>query len=346
MDNRNAAPLYAGRRPRRRFVLSSTSMLASFGIIQGTARAAQFEFKCGSNFPFDHPASNRMRQIWSAVEHESGGRIRTRYFPNSELGGDAAMFSQLRLGAMQFFLIAPGNLSSVVPVFDISLLGFAYKDEDDGLRVIDGPLGAYLRQESAAKGLHTLRTVWNSGMFQLSSSAHPIRNPDDLRGFKVRVTESKITLDLFRNLGASPVAVSFNEVYMALQTKLVDGNSTPLVQVEASRFYEVQKYLSLTNHQWSPIWFIANGDVWKSLPPDLQELVERNCTKYALREQDDTKAVNASVGTKLAQQGMTINTVDQTAFRGRLGSYYSDWSRTLGGTAWSLLERSVGRKLA
>jgi TRAP-type transport system periplasmic protein len=330
---------------RHGFVLGSASTLATIGIVHAPAKAAQFEIRCGSDFPPDHPTSVRLTQMWNAVLRESGGRIHTQYFPNSQLGNDAAMLTQLRSGVLHFFLISPANLAAVVPAVDISFLGFAYRDAAEGLHVMDGPLGTYEREQIASKGMYAMRTHWDSGMFQIGSNSHPIRNPDDLHSFKVRVPPSRITLDLFTTLGASPIPTSTAELYMALQTRLVDGESGPMVTIETQRWYEVNKYISLTNHQWSGLWLIVNADFWKSLPPDLQAVLERNNTKYALLERRDSKLANASVADKLARQGIVLNRVDQAPFRLRLKSYYETWAKEFGPAAWGSLEASLGHKL-
>ena len=283
--------------------------------------------------------------MWAAIERESGGRIHTQLFPNSQLGGDTAMFTQLRSGALQFFIIPPGNLSSVVPVADISYLGFAFDSADDALRVMDGALGAYVRQEVAGKGIYAFRNMWDGGMFQIGSNSRAIRSPEDLKGFRLRVTASKITIDLFREIGASPTTLNTAEIYTGLQTKIVDGEVSPLISIKTLRWYEVNKFISTTNHNWSGYWLIANGETWKSLPTDLQEIIERNNAKYAAMERKDSKELNASLAAELAKLGLGFNSVDQAPFRQLLGSYYKTWASAFGPTAWNHLQNSVRQRL-
>jgi TRAP-type transport system periplasmic protein len=333
------------RASRRTFAIGSAAALSSIGVVKAPAKAAQFEFKCGSHEPRDHPSSIRLKQMFDTVEQESAGRIHVQFFPDSQLGGDATMFTQLRLGALHFLFMNAGVLASVVPPADISFLGFAYKDADEGFRVLNGPLGDYIRAEAAAKGIHGFRTMWDDGVSHVGSGTHPIRVPEDLAGFKIRTPSSRITVDLFRALGASPTPLDPAEVYTALQTKLVDGETLTLVMLETSRWYEVQKYVSLTNHAWSGLWMLANGDTWKSLPPDLQEIMERNNTKSAMLEHRDNKIATASVADKLTRQGMIMNKVDPAPFRVRLRPYYDTWASAFGPTEWGLLESGIRHKL-
>jgi TRAP-type transport system periplasmic protein len=333
------------RRSRRGFMVSGSAALAAAGVVTAPARAAQFEFKCACDLPLDHPATIRMQQMWGTIALESSGRIHTQFFPNNQLGGEGAVFTQLRVGALQFMLTTPGTLASVVPAANIAYLGFAFKDADDALRVMDGQLGSYICAEIASKGLYGFRTFWDSGMLQVSSSARPIREPGDLRGLKIRVVETKILVDLFKALGASPTPMGSSELYSALQTKVVDGTSAPLVTLESARWYEAQKYISLTNHSWSGLISIANESAWKSLPADLQGVIERNNGKYSALARANTKALNQSMAAKLTSQGLLINAVDQAPFRALLKPYYSSWAGAFGPAQWGLLETALGKKL-
>ncbi len=329
---------------RRRFAGVCGAAAASAVFIASRARAAQYQFKCGGDLPVDHPTSVNTRQMWAAIERESGGRIHTEFFPDNQLGSDPAMFSQLRVGALQFISVSPGTVSSVVPVANMFYVGFAFKDAEEAYRTMEGPLGAYIGREMTAKGVHAL-SVWDLGMFEIGLNPRPIRTPEDMRGLKLRVVDSRIVVDLFRALGASPVPLSPNEMYTALQTKVIDGEMLSLVTIEARRFYEVNKYISLTNHLWSTAWLVANGDTWNGLPPDLQAIVDRNSKKYAQIARRQIKILNVSIVDKLARQGVTINPVDPGPFLPLLKSYYQSWESAFGPAAWGMLEAAIGRKL-
>ena len=330
---------------RRTFAAGSAAALTSIAFIKAPAKAAQFDLKCGSSVAPDHPLNVRAAQMFGAIERESNGRVRIQLFPNSQLGGDTAMFSQLRSGAIAFLFNNPGNLASVVPVGDITNVGFAFEDSDEALRAVDGPLGGYIRSEIANKDLIALNKMWNSGMYEVGSNPRAIRAPLDLQGMKIRVLQSRIAVDLFATLGASPVALSIGEVYTSLQTKIVDAVGVPLTTYDTLKFYEVTKYLSLVDWAWSGLWFMANADLWKSLPPDVQQIIDANNTKYALLERRDTKLFNQSVVNRITKHGVAVGRVDQAPFRARLGTYYATWARAFGSQAWTLLESAVGRKL-
>jgi tripartite ATP-independent transporter DctP family solute receptor len=332
------------RTSRGRFVAAATA-LVGFAVHAGPVKAAQFEFKCGSQQPAEHPSCVRLAQMWTTVSKESAGRVHVEFLPNSVLGTDPAMLAQLRLGALQFLSTSPGALGAVVPMADVSNLGYAFQNLAEAARVMDGPLGAYLRDDAATRGIHVLRSFWGSGMFQIGSNSHPIHTPEDLRNFKVKVV-GKISIDLMKSFGASPTPVSLVELYSALQTKLVDGEAAPLGTMETSKLFEVNKYVSMTNHAYSGQWVIANAGLWANLPPDLQGIIERNATKYAIIERRDTELVASSCRDKLARQGLVFNDVDRAPFRALLRPYYETWSKEFGPKVWGLLQSGLGHTLA
>jgi tripartite ATP-independent transporter DctP family solute receptor len=328
---------------RRRFLVATGA--AAEVLPRVPVRAAQFEFRCGHQFAREHPINVRLTQMWESIAAESGGRMHATIFPNSQLGSDSSMFSQLRLGALTMQGLSAGTLASLAPSADIGFLGFAFKSSEEGLRAMTGPLGAYIRDEAARKGVRVLATIWDSGMIQMSSSTHPIRTPRDLTNMKIRVAESPILSGLFKTLGANAVPLPQGELYTALQTRTVDGEAGTLLTMETTRVTEVQRYISLTNHAWSGLWIGVNGEAWNALPTDLQAVVERNNTRYAKLEWRDIALLNGSLADKMARRGLIVNAVDQQPFRALLRPYYEYWSAAFGAAEWKLLESSLGREV-
>ncbi len=330
---------------RRRFLAASAATFASIAVVRAPARAAQWTYKYASNVSADHPLNVRMHECWNAVKNETGGRLEVQVFPNNQLGGDTQVLGQVRSGAVQFFTLDGGILQSVVAVAGIQGVGFAFKDSQDAFRAMDGPLGDYVRGEIRKVGLYVHPKMWENGMRQITSSSKPIRTAADLEGFKIRTPAGALWVDLFKSFGAAPTPINFNEVYTALQTHVVDGQENPYAIIDTARLFEVQKYLSVTNHMWSAYHFLGNQDAWKALPPEVQATVERNLTKYALLQRRDTQLRNDSLADKLVRHGMTMNRADTSGFRAKLASsgFYKKWAQTFGSDSWSLLERTSGR---
>jgi TRAP-type C4-dicarboxylate transport system substrate-binding protein len=171
-----------------------------------------------------------------------------------------------------------------------------------------------------------------------------VRTPEDLRGMKLRVPAAPMLSSLFTALGASPTPINFNEVYSALQTKLVEGQENPLAIIATARLYEVQKYCSLTNHVWDAYWILGNRRAVERLPKDIQEIVRRELDKAASDERADIAALSVSLRGELAGKGIQVIEPDKTAFKAALarGSFYKDLRSRFGDEAWKLLQGSVG----
>lgn len=333
------------RLSRGRFVAGSAAALATIAVLRSPARAAQWTYKYASNVSLDHPLNVRMRECWNAVTKETGGRLDVQIFPNNQLGGDTQALQQLRAGAVQFFTLDGGILQSVVPVAAIQGVGFAFKDSNEAFRAMDGALGDHVRAAIRAAGLYVHPKMWENGMRQITSSNKPIRTVADLSGFKIRTPAGELWVDLFKSLGAAPAPLNFSELYTALQTHVFDGQENPYAIIDVGRLYEVQKYVSVTNHMWSAYHFLGNQEAWNALPHDVQSAVERNLTKYALLQRRDTAQRNDSLAEKLARRGMTIVRAETGGFRAKLASsgFYTKWRDKFGAQAWSLLERSSGK---
>ncbi|HTW85287.1 MAG TPA: TRAP transporter substrate-binding protein [Candidatus Sulfotelmatobacter sp.] len=330
---------------RGRFAAAGAAALASVAFARTPARAAQWTYKYASNLPIEHPLNVRMRQCWDAVRAQTAGRLDVQLFPNNQLGGDTAVLQQLRSGAVQFFTLDGGILQGVVPIAAIQAIGFAFRDSNEAFRAMDGALGDDVRDQIRAAGLYVHPKMWENGMRQITASNRPIRSAADLAGFKIRTPAGELWVDLFRSLGAAPGPLNFSEVYTALQTKVFDGQENPFAIVETARLFEVQKYLSVSNHMWSAYHLLGNQDAWNALPRDVQTIVERSLTRFALLQRGDTARLNDALADKLARQGMTILRPDTGSFRAKLAAsgFYGKWKTRFGDRAWDLLEKTSGR---
>ena len=307
------------------------------------AGAAQFSYKLAHGTPTSFPVHVRLSQMCSTVREQTNGRLDISIFPNNILGSELSQLQQLRSGALQFMVIQGVSLSSVVPGVGMDGVGFAFRDSAQAEHAYDGPLGAYLRKQIVDKGIFAFPRVFNFGMRQVTSSSHPIRNVGDFAGFKIRTPPAPISVDLFRSLGASPTPIVFPELYLALQTKIVDGQETPYSTIEATRFYEVQKYLSVTNHTATLFWFLGNADAWAALTPADQAVVLRAADRAVVAERRDTALQSAALADKLGRLGLTFAQADTASMRAQLKPFYTKWKGEFGSTAWDLLEQTSGK---
>ena len=331
---------------RRRFVLAGgTAALAAPFILSGKARAAEFNYKFANNLTTDHALNVRMNEAIERIREESSGRVDIMVFPNNQLGSDTDTLSQLRAGAVEFFTLSGLILSTLVPLASINGIGFAFPDYPTVWKTMDGELGAHVRAAIEKSGLHAMDKIFDNGFRQITTSTTPITGPDDLTGLKIRVPASPLWTSMFQALGSAPVTINWNEVYTSLQTHVADAQENPLATIMIGRLYEVQKYVSMTNHMWDGFWFLANGRAWAALPEDLQEIISRNVNQAAVEERADSEVKNGNLRAEMEELGLTFNTPETGPIREKLRSagFYEQWKKVYGDEAWALLEQTTGK---
>jgi len=333
---------------RRRLLASGASVVLA-GLVGAPfvarAQQAQWSYKYANNLPDAHPMNVRAREMAAAIKEQTGGRFDLQIFPSSQLGSDTDTLSQIRAGGVEFFTLSGLILSTLVPAASINGMGFVFPSYDAVWKAMDGDLGAYVRAQIAKSGLIAMEKIWDNGFRQTTTSTKPIVTPDDFKGMKLRVPPSPLWTSMFKALDASPASINFNEVYSAMQTKIVDGQENPLAIISTAKLYEVQKYCSLTNHMWDGFWFLANQRAWEALPAHVRGIVAKNINIAGLKEREDVAELNATLQQSLAAKGLLFNRPDPTPFRDKLraAGFYTEWKAKYGDEAWGLLEKSVGK---
>jgi TRAP-type transport system periplasmic protein len=324
----------------RRTILAGLPLVA----IARTAAAAEFEMKFATGQSPTNPINTRLQQALDRIAASSGGRLSIKLFPNNQLGSDTDLISQVRAGGVEFLNVANSVLSTLVPAAALVNVGFAFSSYDQVWRAVDGALGEYITQQVEKTGIQVVAPYADNGFRQITSGDRAIRAPADLKGFHIRVPVSPIFTSLFQALGASPSSINFNEVYTALQTKLVGGQENGLVVIETAKLYEVQKYVCETSHIWDCFALLANRRALGRLPADLQTLVRRELKQAVTEQRQDSERLTSSLKTELQKRGMTFIEVDKPAFRAALqaSSFYGDWRAKFGDAGWSALQAVSG----
>ena len=323
---------------RQSFVLGSAA-LASIGIIT-PARAADFDLKFGHDLPQEHPVNIQSTLAFSRILKATNGRVSIKAFPASVLGSDASMLAQLRSGAIEM-LAMPGAFITISPLASIENLAFAFPNRETVFAAMDGDLGKVIRDDIGSKGIYVLDKIWENGFRDITTANKPIHNVADLAGLKIRVSPGKIRVDTFQSLGASPTPIALSELYTSLQTHIVDAQENPLILIDQQKFYEVQKYVALSEHIWSGYWTLFNPDVWAKFGPGIQAIVAKEMAAATIAARNDMKNLNTSVKDKLELRGMTFTTVDKQSFKQKLSAanYYQRWKTEFGTPAWTALEK-------
>lgn len=329
---------------RRHFTFG---VVAAGGMMLASRRAwaADFDLRQFHNQPADSPLHKRLVEMWAAVKDETGGRVQVQTFPdnNQIAGGDPAALNMVVSGELDFFTLNGGSIGNLVPASNVQGLLFAFRTPTQVFAALDGDLGDYLREEMKTKGIYAVpRGCFDNGFHQITCSTKPIRSVDDLQGLKIRTPDAPIYFEAWKAMGAAPIAVNLNKMYEALKNGTAEAQTNPLAIAELMKLYEVQKYVSITNHGWSGFNLLANWKLWQRFPADVQKAIEGNAMKFARLQRADNNTLNTEFRTKLAQQGMIFNEAETSSFRVRLGPYYARWKETIGRQAWSLLEAHVG----
>ena len=327
----------------RRKILAGTGAVIGAGVIGRRAQAAEFNLKYGNDLPATHPINKRAAEACDAIRTATNGRVDIQIFPNSQLGGSTDMLSQVRSGALDIFTVG-SPLANLIPVSAIPSIAFAFPNFDGVWAAVDGDVGGHIRRQIDTLGLVAFDKMWDNGFRQITTSNKPINEPNDLKGLKLRVPVSPLFTSMFRALGTSPTAINFVEVYTALQTKIVDGQENPLALIDAAKFYEVQKYCSLTGHMWEGFWMVANKRNWEQLPQDLRNTTARLLNEGAVKQREDMAKLNATLESQLKGKGLIFNNVNKKPFQEALktAGFYSEWRGKFGEDAWKILEKYSG----
>lgn len=329
----------------RRSMLAGASALPLLSIVTRRADAAEFELKYATGQDPTHPVNLRAKEALDRIREATSGRVNIKLFPANQLGSDTDLLAQVRNGSVEFFNLSSLILSTFVPLSGITSVGFAFKNYEDVWKAMDGELGQFIRAEIAKTPIFTVSKIWDNGFRHITSSTREIKTAADLKGFKVRVPAAPPLTSLFKALDAAPAPINFNEVYTALQTKVVEGQENPLAIIATARLYEVQKTCSLTGHVWDGYWVLGNKRAFQKLPADVQQIITRELDKSATEQRADVARLNTSLATDLKAKGISFLTVPQEDFRSKLAStgFYGEWKSKYGNAAWDLLEKVSGK---
>ncbi|MEJ8821209.1 TRAP transporter substrate-binding protein [Variovorax humicola] len=329
---------------RRSFVLGAAGAATlPLVTLPRFAHAAEFNYKYGSELPLTHPQVIRAKEACEAVRKDTGGRVDIEMFPAGALGSITDMISQVRSGALQMLNVATASLTTFDPKANLSI-PYAFKDYAAVWAAMDGELGAYSRRVVSRFGIHVFDSMWDHGFRQMTTRTKAITSPEDLQGFKIRVALVPMYVSLFKALGAAPTAINFSELYTSLQTRVVDGQENSLALIDSARFYEVQQYVSVTNHIWEGYVTSVNDATWKRLPANLQDVVQQRFREATLRQRQDMAELSGTLQAQLQTKGMKFNNVEPAPFREVLSKagFYKEWQQKFGPEVWTILEKYTG----
>jgi tripartite ATP-independent transporter DctP family solute receptor len=333
---------------RRRFIIAGSAVgmaLAAPGIVRATS--PEFVLRFANFSATSHPVNIRMAQARDRIVRETDGRVDIQTVPAGQLGSNDEMLKQIQSGTLDLFLQSGLVLATVAPAASISGIGFAFSDYGQVWKALDGELGRHIVKDFANSEIVALDRPWDNGFRQTTSSSRPIRTPEDLSGFKIRVPQWPLWTSMYTALGATPVSIPWGQTYAGLKSGTADGVENPLAGIQLAKLYEVQKYLSRTNHIWDGFWFLANRKKWERIPEGLRATIESIINDAAVKERADVARIQEELLRDLVAKGLQLSEVEHAPFRQKLrqAGFYAEWKSRFNAQVWELLE-SVAGKLA
>jgi len=247
------------------------------------------------NGAFDNPSGAAVVVFKNLVEAGTNGEITVEIFPNGQLGKDAEVVQQVKAGIIQLGVHSVGAVGSVYPMISVLDIPFAFPNIAATYEVLDGPFGQKMCEDIYAKtGLKALGFSDSGGFFQFTNSRQPIKTIDDMKGLKIRTMGLDTHKQIISSLGGQPAAIAWSEVYTALQTGVADGQMNPIPIVEFAKLFEVQKYLTISNHLFAPHVWLMNADFYNSLTPAEVKVVEAAAKAAIVTSRGIANSIEAS----------------------------------------------------
>jgi tripartite ATP-independent transporter DctP family solute receptor len=287
--------------------LASLTLAAAAALAVTTAHAQiqDRSFKFATQNPKGHPIVMGMEKFAEIVSAKSGGKIKVQLFPGGVLGGDAPNVSALQGGTIDMVVLNSGILASQAKEFGVYDFPFMFADAKEADAVVDGPFGRSMHQKLEPKGIVGL-AYWELGFRNITNSRRPIKSVDDIAGLKLRVIPNAINVDWVKALGANPTPLAFPEVYAALEQKAIDGQENPVTVINANKFYEVQKNLVISNHQYNPQSLIFSKKVWDTLTADEKKLLGDAALEAAKFQRQASRDASGTALDNLKKNGVQV----------------------------------------
>ena len=250
--------------------LGAVLSLAAFGASAQDVKERELRF--AMSLAADHPLGVAGQKFADLVAEKSGGKMKVTLYAGAVLGSDQQNLSAVRGGTLDFTTMATGLLAGINKEFMVFDLPFMFNSSKEAYALSDGPVGTGLMDKLADAGVKGLG-IWDLGFRNMTNNRRPIAKLEDVQGLKLRVIAAPVYIDLFTQLGANPVPMTFGEVYGALESGAIDGQDNPLAVIKSAKFAEVQDYLSITRHIYTGMPFLMSGKTWDGMSEDERKII-------------------------------------------------------------------------
>jgi tripartite ATP-independent transporter DctP family solute receptor len=318
----------------KRLVLKSIAAavaLAAFGAAQAQD-IKEHTIKFAHQNPAGHPIVMGMEKFAEIVKAKSGGKIKVNLFPGGVLGSDQANVSALQGGTLEMVVLNTGILASQVKELSIFDFPFLFANTKEADAIVDGPVGKKMHAKLEEKGIVGL-SYWELGFRNITNSKRPLNKVEDIAGLKLRVIPNPINVDWVKALDANPTPLPFPEVYAAMEQKAIDGHENPVTVINANKFYEVQKYLAITNHQYNPQSVIISKKFWDTLNTAEKKLIDDASDEATKYQRVQNRAVMTTALENVKKNGMVVtefSAAEAAKFREKMKPVIAKYSANVG----------------
>lgn len=290
------------------------ALVASMAVFSGSANA-EISLRFGYEAPRSDTQHAAAKKFDELLKEKTKGEIKLKLFPDSTLGNAQTMISGVRGGTIDLEMSGSPNFTGLVPKLNVIDIPFIFKERAHAYKVLDGEIGQGLLKELEAQGLKGL-AFWDVGFREFSNSKHTVTKPEDIKGLKVRTNQNPMYIQAFTLLGGNPVPMPLAELYTALETRAVDAQEHPIGIFWSSKLYEVQKFISLTNHGYTPLIVVMNKAKFDSLSPELQQTLLDSAKEAGQFQRELNEKNEKEIIEKLRKAGVEVTEqVDQAPFK-------------------------------
>jgi TRAP-type transport system periplasmic protein len=296
---------------KRRNLVAQAALIVAGTLLATSAAFAQFNdrnIKITNGVNEDHPVGAGVKRMQEVLNAKTGGKLKMTAFWGGSAGGDLQATQALRAGTQEMVVSSSSPLVGIVKELGVFDLPFLFGNEKEVDAVLDGTAGQFFNKKLEEAGLVNL-AYWENGFRNLTNSKKPVNKVEDFDGIKVRVMQNNIFLDTFKTLGTNAVPMAFGEVFTALETKTIDGQENPFVTINTSKFFEVQKFLSVTRHAYTPFLVLYSKKMWDTLTPQEQAVLREAAIEGQKVQRSTIRANDGKALAELKAKGMQVNEI-------------------------------------
>lgn len=311
---------------RRVMCLIAAALLVA--VLPGCSKKSDVTvLKIGHSLDVDHPVHKAMLFMAEKLKEKSAGKVVLQIYPGEQLGSERDMIEQVQMGLLDMAKVSTSPLESFVPVLSVFSVPYLFRDSDHLWKVLDGPIGEKLMRAGESVGLKGL-CYYDAGSRSFYTKEKPIMSPADLAGMKIRVQESKTSMQMIEAMGASPTPIAWGELYTSLQQGVVDGAENNPPSFYRSGHFEVCKHYSLDEHTMVPDIVLASVKKWNRLPADIQKMVQDVANESVQYEKQLWSEATAEALKAVEAQGVTVYRPDKAAFRQKVAQMHKSYEST------------------